>query len=173
MKKINILVLALCGAVALCSCFGGKSNMKLAVGSPQIDYHLDKAQSGLLGPVKSVEIKKDGLKKEYDASGALVGSDNSLTKFLDRMRFDVSPEGNIIYTYDELGRLLNESGPGYSYNYEYEGENYFPAAMNGTDQTGAVAHKYSYKASDFDKYGNWTSRKDNGKSVKRKIEYYN
>ena len=172
MKKINILLLALCGVVALSSCFGGKSNMKLAVGSPQVDYHLDQARLGLLGPVKSLEIKKENFKQEFDAGGALIGSDNSLTKYLDRMRFDVGPKGNIIYTYDELGRLLNESGPGYSYDYVYEGNNYFPASMSGKDESGSVSHQYSYKPSNFDKYGNWTSRKDNKKTVKRKIEYY-
>ena len=172
MKKINILVLALCGAIAFCSCFGSKNNMKLAVGSPQIDYHLDLAEYGLLGPVKSLEIKKQNFKKEFDLNGTVVGSDNSLTKYLDRMRFDVRKEGNVIYTYDTLGRLLNESGPGYSYNYEYEGNNYFPSAMSGNDENGSVTHKYTYKPSGFDKFGNWVSRKDNGKTVKRKIEYH-
>lgn len=172
MKKINILVLALCGSLALCSCFGNKENMKLAVGSPDLDYRIDRAEYGLLGPVKSLEIKKDGIKKEFDAGGALIGSDNSLTKFLDRMRFDVSPNGNVVYTYDSIGRVLNVSGPGYSYNYEYGGNYFFPLSMNGEENEESVAHKYSYKQTWFDKYGNWTRRKVNGKMQKRKITYY-
>ncbi|MBP5302308.1 MAG: hypothetical protein J6Y88_03570 [Bacteroidales bacterium] len=168
MKKTTILMLTLACVTALCSCFGGKSKMDLAVGSSSIDYHLDKAKLGLLGPVKSVEIKKQDYKVEFDALGDLAGADYSETKYLDRARFDATPEGNVQYTFDELGRVVVEKGPGYMYAYEYEGDYYFPASM--TD--GKEVHKYTYKSSDFDKYGNWTSRKDNGKSVSREIEYY-
>ena len=84
-------------------------------------------------------------------------------EFLDE-NLDVFDYCEVLYTYDEKGRVVTEDYSGWEwgtvYTYEYEGDKFYPCKATfksyneGFNEEGTLTYEYLT----FDDKGNWTSR---------------
>lgn len=173
MRKITFVAIAACLLMA-CS---GPSGKDKAVGSADINIQLDQAKLGILGPVKT--FKQGSWVVNFNQAGRSNLMDpEDLVSFEGRTRNEITLHGGVSYTFDELGRVAQVEEMGYVAKYSYEGNHYYPSGMEANiegddfEQARTETHVFKYKDKDFDEYGNWLVRTDNGEKEVREITYF-
>lgn len=173
MRKLTFLAIATSMLMA-CS---GPSGKEKAVGSADINIKLDQAKMGILGPVKT--FKQGSWVVNFNEAGRsdLMEPEDKVS-FKGRTRNEMTLHGHVSYSFDDLGRVVQVEEMDYVAKYSYEGDNYYPSSMKSDyagddfEEASSETHVYKYKDKDFDEYGNWLVRTDNGEKEVREITYF-
>lgn len=171
MRILSFVAIATCLLMA-CS---GPSGKEKAVGSADINIKLDQAKLGILGPVKTFK-QGDWVVNFNEAGRSDLMDPEDMVSFEGRTRNEITFHGSVSYSFDDLGRVAEVEEMGYVAKYSYEGNNYYPSSMEasieGDDFEEARTETHVYKYKDFDEYGNWLVRTDNGEKEVREITYF-